>query len=141
MQRKSFNHKKYKVQLYKILLSLIQKKVDSPPWGSNPRPQDQESCALPTELGGQFSQFSDYKKHLLCEQVNKSYFNKSLYFIPQIARRGARTHDHKIKSLALYRLSQAGNSINFRITRSIYLVGMSQESSLNYENSTNSKNK
>ena len=23
-----------------------------PPWGSNPRPQGQETCALPTELGG-----------------------------------------------------------------------------------------
>jgi hypothetical protein len=24
-----------------------------PPWGSNPRPQGEEPCALPTELGGQ----------------------------------------------------------------------------------------
>ncbi|EWS74561.1 transmembrane protein, putative (macronuclear) [Tetrahymena thermophila SB210] len=44
-------------------------KEDSPPWGSNPRPQDQESCALPTELGGQFNYFSNYNKHLLEERV------------------------------------------------------------------------
>ena len=26
--------------------------IKHPPWGSNPRPQGQEPCALPTELGG-----------------------------------------------------------------------------------------
>ena len=32
-------------------------KLNHPPWGSNPRPQGQEPCALPTELGGLFAVF------------------------------------------------------------------------------------
>ena len=78
----------------------IKMKNKCPGWGSNSRPSDYETDALPTAL-----------PRLLCNVSQSHNYNSRLYsvlWMKKIARTGTWTLDLRIKSPTLYRLSYPG---------------------------------